>query len=275
LPYTMYDWDNDNAAYTMLPAGELKLHKEMARTLSDIVDGTGTTDPVGVLGGLYVAAATEADEMLWCTDGAGNWTRAQVSDTTFATFASAKKLANVGGTMTNVTTNPLLTITSTPTAVADAEFSDYNTFTLAEDFSGVQPTEVAYFTGYYTTINGSPALQDAEKQSGRYIILDPKYVGTIELTEGKCYNILCGVLINEAWSGAPRRISSSDPTYYTNFTAYPLAIPEEVTAIEDITSDTTPHIVKYINPAGLESDTPFDGVNLIRYSNGIIKKVLH
>ena len=283
LPYTMYDWDNNNASYTKLKGGELRLHKDPAVALSDILSGEYDTSK-GVNGGLYVAAATAADEMLWCTDSLGHWTLAQVPSLAFDSVANATKLNNVGGSISNTETNPLLTIGTKLVVKNDEDkFEDYHEFSLTENFSDVQPAEVAYFTGYYFVENGTPKLRAFSGKSGgtkgQSLVLDMKYVGEPKLTEGKLYTILCGVLINEPWEAesesAPARVKKSDGTsYFTNYTAYPLAIPEEVTAIEDITSDTTPHVVKYISPAGIESDTPFDGVNLIRYSDGTIKKVL-
>jgi len=43
LPYTMYDWNDDNAEYTMLPGGNLTLHKVKSSDTGD-VNGDNQTD---------------------------------------------------------------------------------------------------------------------------------------------------------------------------------------------------------------------------------------
>ena len=76
LPYTMYDWDNNNAEYTTLPGGSLKLHKEKQPGTEEMpgdvyilgnVNGNGWAPNVGVqmtagTDSIYTASVTTAGE---------------------------------------------------------------------------------------------------------------------------------------------------------------------------------------------------------------------
>jgi len=275
LPYTMYDWDNNNAEYTTMPVGELKLHKDKALTVSEIRD-TVDEATCGVLGSLIVAVATDVDKMLWCTDGEGNWIRAQVDEAVFEKYAEANKISNVGGTLSSMATNPLLTIGTTPSVVDGEAFTNYRSFTMIDNFSDVQGDEVAYFTGVYDEVDGKPMLRDAAKN--QYLALDFKYVENVDLTVGNQYVMLCAMLINEAWEAeaenGPQQIKKSDANYYTNYVGYPLIVVEDASGVSEQTLGSEVTVEKYVNPAGMESDTPFSGVNIVRMSDGSVKKIM-
>jgi len=81
------------------------------------------------------------------------------------------------------------------------------------------------------------------------------------------------VLINEPWETSesmPKRVSKDGSDYYTNYTAYPLKQPQETSAISDVVNEATVQGVKYVNAAGVESNEPWEGVNIVvtTYTDG-------
>jgi len=48
LPYTMYDWNNDNKAYTKLPGGNLTLHKDVHKYKVGDVNADGSVDAADI-----------------------------------------------------------------------------------------------------------------------------------------------------------------------------------------------------------------------------------
>lgn len=92
---------------------------------------------------------------------------------------------------------------------------------------------------------------------------------------GEAYKIFA--LIKQqapATSGdAPARLQGNTVAHSTEFTVYPLAVPEAgdiVTAVVTVRSDNAPIGTTYYDLAGHASDRPFHGVNIIvkRHING-------
>ena len=79
---------------------------------------------------------------------------------------------------------------------------------------------------------------------------------------------------SKAPSAAPRRAAEIDPSVPANddYDLYPLDMSNggNVTAVKDLTGEKVVVSVRYYNIMGMESEKPFDGVNIIvtRYSDG-------
>ena len=85
--------------------------------------------------------------------------------------------------------------------------------------------------------------------------------------EGFAFGLLCVFTLDETWeensNDTPmRRIRTTDDDYYTNYTIHPLAILSSA-AVKEVDADDSVVDVKYINPAGIVSEVPYDGVNII------------
>jgi hypothetical protein len=67
--------------------------------------------------------------------------------------------------------------------------------------------------------------------------------------------------------------------YSTNYTVYPTSAPTVITAVNEVNVTKTVAHIKYYNLAGLASDQPFDGINIVvtTFSDGSKQavKVLH
>ena len=206
------------------------------------------------------------------TDGNGNWMKAEMpfsiamglfSDEA-ALGATAYDAASVRGILSNINTNPLLTLTSVPTPLYGEPFNDFATHNLANALS-IKPNEMAKFVGYidndgklrgYNTVEwGVPGGQslDIDNQSG------------VELTAGKQYSIKGIVSVKEAWSNAaPRRIATTDDNFFDNFTVAALEAEELLpTAVTDIDAASQVKSVRYYDAMGRVHNAPVDGINIV------------
>lgn len=148
----------------------------------------------------------------------------------------------------------------------DPQVPDIASYSLAEGFSPMpKPCQVVRIVGWYYNVNDMPALC-ANKGNDHGIIiglLDSEYYNMVE---GRMYTILAAIQLFDPWessaSNAPRFIKPTDANATDNLMALVISadIPTEV--IERVVE---PEIVsvKYVNPAGLTSKVPFDGINIV------------
>ena len=250
-------------------------------TLAEALEGDEDVTEI-ISNDLYIIQKTDTDQVLWCTDDLGNWVKVVSDD--YETLKSANVLQgnSIQGKMSDLDTNPVFTLTATPTTadVGSKTTIEIGLYDVVRNFSQVQPDEIAFFNGYYFVENGTPKLRGyggTSGHKGQSLVLDiTKYVTGVKMTEGNNYSLLCAIQINAPWdeeesSNAPRRVSKSDgDSYFTNYTAYALAAPEEVTGItENMLNKEVDHI-DYVNTIGQVSDTPWQGVNIVvtHYSDG-------
>lgn len=180
----------------------------------------------------------------------------------------ALKPGTVKGTVQDLETNPRLVPNSTPAALEDAELPILTLFRydLNENYLGARGNEVGQAAGYLRYIDGAPYL--CSDNDSVMVKLNFDYAPQLSsmMTDNFHYGLLCVFTLDEPWAddidGAPRRISATDEDYFTNFTVYPLDI-LWANAVDEITTDKQAVDVRYISPAGVTSDTPHDGVNIV------------
>jgi len=228
--------------------------------------------------GLYVVEATDADKTLWCTDGNDNWVKVVSDD--YETLKSSTWLTpkSVHGKLSDLDTNPVLTLSETPKSSSDYSFSDFTTYAMTSNFSDVKADEVAFFTGFYFVEEGTPKLRgysgNGKGTKGQSLVLDLTYVSDQEMTQGSSYTVLCAVQINEPWddsASAPKRVRKGDgSSYFTNYKAYPLSINAGITAVNEAVAEGEVANVTYFNALGVQSAEPFAGVNIVvtTYTDG-------
>ena len=176
----------------------------------------------------------------------------------------------VKGTLQNQLTNPCLVLNSTPAAIDGAELPLLTLFKydLSEDYIAARGNEIGQAVGYFFYKDGVPYL--CSEQDTVVVKLNFDYAPALEsemaAKEGFNYGLLCVFTIDEAWAEnsdfAPRRIHTTDDNYYDNYTIYPLAILSS-SSVEEIESGKQVVDVKYISPAGVMSEQPQEGVNIV------------
>ena len=189
----------------------------------------------------------------------------------------------VKGEVVDVETNPRMILSSTPTGITDPDFTNYQVYYYDLSYDKIQAfgNELGYAIGRYKLINGEPYLCSSQDtvQVRLDFSLNPDLQST--LVVGNRYEMMSVFKINEEWDSdvtyySPNKmrkgtkikqlpalkVDTTDPDYYTNYTIMPVNA-TSVTAINDI--DLAKQITKvtYINMTGLESNTPFQGMNIV------------
>ena len=177
----------------------------------------------------------------------------------------------VKGVLNDRLTNPRLVLNSVPAGLEDVELPMLTLFQydLSEDYIAALGHEVGRADGYFFYRDGQPYL--CSEQDTVLVKLNFDYAPALEAEmaakEGFKYGLLCVFTLDEAWEenrdGAPmRRIHTTDEDYFTNYTIYPLAV-ISCAAVDETTIDKQVVDVKYISPAGIISQQPQDGVNIV------------
>lgn len=189
----------------------------------------------------------------------------------------------VKGEVVDVETNPRMILSSTPTGITDPDFTNYQVYYYDLSYDKIQAfgNELGYAIGRYKLIDGEPYLCSSQDtvQVRLDFSLNPDLQST--LVVGNRYEMMSVFKINEEWDSdvtyySPNKmrkgtkikqlpalkVDTTDPDYYTNYTIMPVNA-TSVTAINDIDLAKQVTKVTYINMTGLESNTPFQGMNIV------------
>ena len=185
--------------------------------------------------------------------------------------AEVLKPGTVKGLLADRMTNPRLVLNSAPEVLDDVELPTLTMFRydLSSDYLAALGNEIGRADGYFFYKDGKPYL--CSEQDTVVVKLSFDYAPALEAEmaakEGNLFGLLCVFTLDEQWeenrAGAPmRRIHTTDEDYFTNYTIYPLAI-ISCSAVDEISTDGQVVDVKYVTPAGIMSETPQDGVNIV------------
>ena len=177
----------------------------------------------------------------------------------------------VKGVLADRLTNPRLVLSSAPAELEDVELPTLTLFQydLSNDYIAARGHEVGRADGYFYYRDGKPYL--CSEQDTVQVKLNFDYAPALEAEmaakEGFKYSLLCVFTLDEPWeenrADAPmRRISATGDDYYTNITIYPLAVISSA-AVNETSADKQVVDVKYVSPAGIVSQQPQDGVNIV------------
>lgn len=228
---------------------------------------------------LAVVAQSQKTSQLFASDGNNNWIKVNVGDN----YDAVKGYAgiNVTGVYTTANGNATLTASQAPTQ-AQAQTVTPATYNLAEHFAPVAD-EVAYISGFYfdklgasysdTYTANDPVLgaYSDNNSVGQYVQF--KKADWNDLTfagaNGQRVKVLVVNELKSAWSAASK-IAATDPGAHTNVIAYALDAAQVTTGVDDVNAVKAVKSVSYYNVAGMESATPFEGMNLevTRYTDG-------
>ena len=210
-----------------------------------------------------------AEWMAWYPD----WIALDCSDNEefFNAVADAEVLmpGTVKGVLADRMTNPRLVLNSAPAALVDVELPTLTLFRydLSQDYLTALGNEVGRADGFFYYKDGKPYLCNESGDVAVKISYDyaPQLETEMMDKEGCNFGLLCVFAIDEAWEEnqpVSHRIHSTDDDYFTNYTIYPLAI-ISCAAVDEAVSDKQVIDIKYVNPAGIVSETPQDGVNIV------------
>ena len=150
----------------------------------------------------------------------------------------------------------------------DPQVPDIASYSLSEGFSPMpKPCQVVALEGWYYEDDMYMLCANNGYDRGLSIeLVNAEYANMII---GGKYAILAAIGLYEPWdngtTNAPRRIKPTDDNATDNLMAMVIsATPiEVVTDVIERLADPEIVSVKYVNPAGLTSNVPFDGINIV------------
>lgn len=138
-----------------------------------------------------------------------------------------------------------------------------------------EANEVVEFAGYMRTKDNTVCAYKGPGDQGQCITVDWSALpaGTDIPTDGSMFIVTGPVQQKMIWADAektPGMTGKEGPGAWKNYILYPVSVNTNLpTGVTDVYAKTVAG-VKYVNVAGMESNTPFDGVNIMvtTYTDG-------
>lgn len=233
----------------------------------------------GVEGGEYgiadpVAVVAEAGIGSFVQDAARTPLKVKAADKLNVAGCPAESLM---GTYNVVNGNPCLT-TSDNMAAPEEDLTvtaAVKKTTLDNVLFNPEANEVVEFAGYMRTSDNTVCAYKGPGDQGQCITIDWSALpaGTDIPTDGSMFVVTGPVQQKMIWADAektPGMTGKEGPGAWKNYILYPVAVNTNLpTGVTDVYAKTVAG-VKYVNVAGMESNTPFDGVNIMvtTYTDG-------
>ncbi len=209
---------------------------------------------------------------IYCTDGT-NWLELQGET---GNMIAGSKLANVQGTLSGKDTNPVLTLTSSPTVTEPTTpwtWDNVKTLDLVKHYIGelnVAGNSIYRVKGYYTADATQLRQYPNAFYPGQYIDIDWSYYDGTKPSEGQLVNTISVFKLKEAWTKASK-IAKADNGAHTNYIIMPFSAEiSTVTGVDNIENAKNVTSVKYYNLAGQEINADCEGANVVvtTYTDG-------
>lgn len=237
----------------------------LAEVLESGVNGTSYI----IADDLAVVDVADAENYAFLTDGNDNWIKVEFPEDLANVFV--KDFFFAGGTLKgilhDVELNPYLSVIVGPQVGMpfddDVEIVNVN---LGEPFT-LKPNQVIDVTGYWNENDGAlRAYAPSYAIQGQSLTLNTAWASDkdIELNDGTRYSVRAAITLKEPWQTSDGKNLREYDYDFQNYIANALSEPEEniSTGVENLKIDNVKS-VRYINAAGIESATPFKGVNIV------------
>ncbi|MBR6284945.1 MAG: choice-of-anchor D domain-containing protein [Muribaculaceae bacterium] len=225
-----------------------------------------------------LVADVEADGTAILTDGNGNWIGTTITSDMLETLQNAASIVGVKGVVSDLNTNPVITLAATPQPGDRTDEVVPETINM-EQLIDVPGNCIAEVAGYYA--NGALRAYSNASDPGQVLNIDNTFIGdALEAYTNKQVMLKAIVRLNAPWESdeatpAPRRVKKGDANSSTNYTLVPVgnSVSDEIiTGVADVNANGQVESVTYVNAAGIKSDKPFDGINIVvtRYTDGTV-----
>ena len=234
-----------------------------------------------------IIALVEVDGTAILTDNAGNWIATNFSNEVkeaIGVGANSVKAGTLQGTISNLDTNPVFTITNMPeagesTAEPVVESIDLHTAGLLD----IPGNSLVNISGFYGS-DGMLRAYSNPNDPGQKFTIDNTYIGegAFDSYIDKNISFTAIVRLKEAWeaeedtpAGAPRRVKKTDMNSASNY----IIVPTSTTTQTDITTAVSElkvnnnNGVMYVNPMGQVSSSPFKGINIVVDGDKVTKVI--
>jgi alpha-amylase len=234
---------------------------------------------------LAVVAMPMMANFAFLTDGNNNWIKVVFepeSESEGVIISNLGEGTIKGGTLKGVLSdrdfNPYITLTAVPEAGTEEVDYTIENVNLAQELN-FKMNQVINVTGYWNQHDGAlRAYAPNNAIQGQSLTLNTSWLlDEVSLDDGTRYSVLSAITIKEPWQTEPSGVNLMDYDYdFQNYIANALDEPTSniPTGVDNLKINNVKR-VRYYNAAGIESDTPFQGVNImvIEMTDGTKKTV--
>ena len=262
----------DNSAMK-IPAGEYTLTVDLENMHLTINGGTQLSYILAsgvegvdytVINDLTVVEKSDVTKQYFTSDGNDNWITLNSSNYYNGQDILGFKGGRVSGVFGGKNLNPYLTISTTPTIIEDAQPVEPASYSLANPFSPKVDEVIIVSKAYYKASENTLRAYAPGGAQGQSCTVDNSLF-SYDFEDGKQYTVRGVINIKEPWA-TPSGISMMDYDYpFQNYKLLVTDVTEEppTTAINNIYLEEGVKSVRFYNAAGVESNVPFPGVNIV------------
>ena len=267
---TLYFYSDDSAGIT----DGLDLTVTLLPTLAEALASGSDGDNVTLSDALAVVQKTEDGDLAYVTDGNDHWAR--LEGDAVAGLNVGDGITGVSGTLANMGKAPTIVLAAAP---AEAIAPDYQIATIDLQHKVTDlpsPCQVVSVSGFYDGLK-LRAYRSAPQGQGLLVNADHT---SVAMKVGKRYDVVAAIELLEPWdnneaSGAPRRVSPTDDNFLDNIYLMVVSGDENPeTGIDDLATDNGKEVEAIYTVDGIRVDSVAKGVNIIRFKDGSVKKVL-
>ena len=226
-----------NADKFLVPNYTVKVSR--AITLADALT-KADNEEVAIGDALKIMGVSPLGDCAFATDGNDNWIKIAGETDIIAELTDGACVEGVAGVLSDMNTNPTITITDVPEEAGSPIEVSVKTYDMAQHFAP-KANEVIAVTGYYFEEEGTPNLRAYSGEGGKRgqsLTINTSWVDGVTMENGTPYTIEKGAIqLKEAWTtpeNAPQRVAQSDDLAFQNYVIYPMAAPSVATGIEDL-----------------------------------------
>ncbi len=262
----------DNSAMK-IPAGEYTLTVDLENMYLTINGGTQLSYILAsgvegvdytVINDLTVVEKSDVTKQYFTSDGNENWITLNSSNYYDGQDIFGFKGGRVSGVFGGKNLNPYLTISTSPTMIEDAQPVEPASYSLANPFSPKVDEVIIVSKAYYKASENTLRAYAPGGAQGQSCTVDNSLF-SYDFEDGKQYTVRGVINIKEPWA-TPSGISMMDYDYpFQNYKLLVTDVTEEppTTAINNIYLEEGVKSVRFYNAAGVESNVPFPGVNIV------------
>ncbi len=266
---SFYHYGNYNTLNYFLPKAEFATipgeQPAEGITLAEMLE-TGVNDTEYTISNdLAVVEIANNADYAFLTDGE-NWIRVEFNEENEVAFYNDYiKGGTLKGTLKGIELNPYLVATATPEEGEATVEYEIAIIDLADPFT-LKVNQVVDILGYWKEADGAlRAYSPASAVQGQSMTVNTDWAGdNITLVDGRYYQIRSAITLKEAWH---ETTSDGNGTKdydfdFQNYIANSLIPPSTPTGIDNLNLSNVKS-VRYYNVAGVESATPFKGINIV------------
>ena len=263
-------YNGDNSM--KIPAGEYTLTVDMENMKLTITGGTQLSYIIAdgvegvdytIINDLAVVEKNEPTSELFVSDGNENWIAINAGSN-YADLASLKG-GFISGAISGKNQNPVFTLSMAPVEGEDVEPVEPATYSLANEFAPKVNEVIIVSKAYYKASENTLRAYAPGGAQGQSLTVDTSF-GDFEFVDGQRYTVQGVINIKEPWNTTTGGKGLKGYDYpFQNYTIKVTDVTEESTptAINGIFLEEGVKSVRFYNAAGIESNVPFNGLNIV------------